>query len=341
MRFIDECSLPVRAGRGGNGCASFLREKFIPFGGPNGGDGGRGGDVIVEADPGKNTLLELTNLTRIKADDGTPGQGKDCYGRTGKSYTLRLPLGTMIRDAETGSLLCELTQIGESHVVARGGRGGRGNRHFVTPTDRAPRRFEPGEAGESRTLLFELRVMADVGLLGFPNVGKSTLISAVSRARPKIADYPFTTLTPQLGMVSVGGARPGAERSFVIADIPGLIRGASEGAGLGTQFLRHLERTRVLLHLVTLDPTPGREPLEDYFAIREELQKYSPDLAKRPEIVALSKADLTDVRDEYPRLTEAFAEKGIRLELISAASREGLDALLHKLADELERIPKE
>jgi GTP-binding protein len=241
----------------------------------------------------------------------------------------------VVFDVETHEKLCELVRPGERFVVATGGKGGRGNKHFATPTDRAPRKFERGEPGQARELRLELRVMADVGLLGFPNVGKSTLISAVSRARPKVADYPFTTLVPHLGVVTIGDARAGLGRSFVVADIPGLIPGASEGAGLGTRFLRHLERTRVLLHLLTLSEEPGRSPIDDYHVIRRELLSFNPDLAGRPEVVALTKADLPDVLEAYPPLVDEFKRLGVELRLVSAATHRGLDELMQELSEKL------
>ena len=335
MKFIDECTLTVHAGTGGNGCAAFRREKFVPFGGPAGGDGGRGGDVVLIADTGVNTLYELIHVSTVRAAHGGPGQGKDCYGRGADDSELRVPVGTVVYDATTREKLCELVRTGERFVVAKGGRGGRGNKHFATPTDRAPRKYEKGEPGEVRELRLELRVMADVGLLGFPNVGKSTLISAVSRARPKVADYPFTTLVPHLGVVTIGDSRSGLGRSFVIADIPGLIPGASEGAGLGIRFLRHLERTRVLLHLLALADEPGRNPIDDYHVIRRELLSFNPDLAGRPEVVVLTKADLPDTLEAYPTLARDFKALGVDLRLVSAATHQGLDELMQELSEKL------
>ncbi len=337
MRFIDECEIRVEAGNGGNGCAAFRREKYVPFGGPAGGDGGRGGDVVLVAHEGLGTLHDLTHQRTVRADHGQNGMGKDCYGRAGRDEELRVPVGTVVFDAESGDKLGELLAHDDRLIVAKGGSGGRGNKHFATPVDRAPRRADPGEPGEKRELKLELKVMADVGLLGFPNVGKSTFISAVSRARPKVADYPFTTLVPHLGVVSFGDTREGLGQSFVIADIPGLIPGASQGAGLGIRFLKHLERTRVLLHLITIADEPGREPLADYDVIRNELQTFDPALAERPEIVAMTKADLPEVQAAYPALQEAFATRGIELHLVSAVTHQKLTPLLHRLADLLER----
>ena len=335
MRFIDECELRVEAGNGGKGAVAFRREKYIPFGGPAGGDGGRGGDIVLVADSGLGTLYDLIHQRTVRADPGQNGMGKDCYGRAAKDVEVRVPVGTIVYDSETQERVCELTRPGERYVIAKGGEGGRGNRHFTTPVDRAPRHAEPGAPGEARSLRLELKVMADVGLLGFPNVGKSTFISAVSRARPKVADYPFTTLVPHLGVVSIGDARHGLARSFVIADIPGLIPGASEGAGLGIQFLRHLDRTRLLLHLITFTGEEGRSPLEDYHAIRKELKAYSPELARRPEVVALSKADLPDVQALYDELKVEFEKLGVDLLLVSAATHQGLDEVVQYLAERL------
>lgn len=337
MRFVDECEIEVIAGNGGNGCIAFRREKFIPFGGPSGGDGGRGGDVVFVADPGLGTLYDLYYVNVVRASDGTHGQGKDCYGHAGETREVRLPLGTVVIDRDSDEVVGELKQAGDKLVVARGGRGGRGNIHFSTPVNRAPRRAEPGEAGQRRRLRLELKSMADVGLLGFPNVGKSTLISAVSRARPKVADYPFTTLEPHLGVVSLGDARGGLGRNFVIADIPGLVPGASQGHGLGLRFLRHVERTKLLLHLVTLSDEPDRDPLADYQALRKELAEYDERLAQRAEIVVLTKADLPDVREAHPELARRFAELDVELQLVSSVTHAGLKELMQRVAAELDR----
>ena len=323
MKFVDSCNVDVVAGNGGNGIVAFRREKFVPFGGPSGGDGGRGGDIVFATDEGLSTLLDLTYARALRAPHGEHGRGKDCYGRAGEEFVVRVPVGTQVLDRESGDLICDLSEANMRVVVARGGRGGRGNIHFATPFDRAPRRSEPGEPGEEKKLRLELKVMADVGLLGFPNVGKSTFIRACSRATPKVADYPFTTLTPQLGVVRVAD-----EASFVLADIPGLIRGAADGAGLGHRFLKHLERCRALLHLVTLDPSEGRDPLDDYEALRHELSLFDAALAERPEIVAMTKADLPDVREAYPKAKARFAKRGVTLHLVSAATGEGVRDLV-------------
>ena len=335
MRFIDECTLDVEAGDGGNGAIAFRREKFVPLGGPAGGDGGSGGDVIFVSDPGLNTLYDLYHTRKVVADAGAPGEGKDCFGRGGTDKRIRVPLGTIVFDRETGATLGELTHADQELVIARGGRGGRGNIHFATPVDKAPHKAETGKPGEKRRLRLELKSMADVGLLGFPNVGKSTLISNVSRAKPKIADYPFTTLEPHLGVVTVGDSHGGTGRHFVIADIPGLIEGAHAGAGLGQDFLRHIERTRVLLHLVTLSDEPNRDPLEDYRALRNELGSYNSELAEHVEVVALSKADLPEVSEAYPELKARFAELDIELHRVSSATHDGLTDLMNRLAREI------
>jgi GTPase len=327
VKFVDSCELKVSAGRGGNGCVAFRREKFVPFGGPSGGDGGRGGDIVFRADSGKNSLLDLAWQHNVKAEGGEHGMGSDCYGKAGKDFEVAVPLGTQVFDADTGDLLADINTLDVAVVIAHGGRGGRGNIHFATSTERAPRRAEPGEPGEERRLRLELKVMADIGLLGFPNVGKSTFIRAVSRARPKVADYPFTTLTPHLGVVAVDD-----ERSFVMADIPGLIPGASEGAGLGIQFLKHVERTRALLHLITVtEEEEGRDPVEDFKCLMGELEAFSPELAARPMVVALSKADLTHVREAYAKLKTRFKRRKIELHLVSAATGEGVRELLEAL----------
>jgi GTP-binding protein len=326
VKFVDSCEVRVVAGAGGNGCVAFRREKYVPHGGPSGGDGGKGGDVVFVGDEGRTTLLDVALTRTLTAERGEHGRGKDQYGKGGADLVVHVPVGTQGFDAVTGELAFDVDAGDKRVIVARGGRGGRGNIHFATPYDRAPRRADPGEPGEEKALRLELKVMADVGLLGFPNVGKSTFIRAVSRARPKVADYPFTTLVPHLGVVSVG-----EEQSFVLADIPGLIKGAAEGAGLGTRFLKHVERTRALLHLVTLDPGEGREPLADYDAINAELAKFDPELAKRPQIVAMSKADVPEAREAYAAAKRKFKKRGVDLKLVSAATGEGVRELLFAL----------
>ena len=333
MKFVDEVVLEVRAGDGGNGCVAFRREKFRPRGGPSGGDGGDGGDVVLTADEGVGTLLELRYTPLIKAERGHHGMGSDKNGRCGAPREIPVPVGTLVFDDATGELLADLDHQGASVVGARGGRGGGGNIRFKRPWNRSPREAEEGRPGEHRTLRLELKLLADVGIIGLPNVGKSTLIARMSSARPKIADYPFTTLVPNLGVVRVDG-----ERSFVLADIPGLVEGAADGSGLGARFLRHVDRTRCLLHLVALRPGEDCDPLADYESINGELAKHSEALAARPQIVALNKADLAESKDAYPSLAERFEGVGVRLSLISGATGEGLDALLDELWETIHAV---
>ena len=322
MQFVDEVKIRVHGGDGGKGAIAFRREKFVPKGGPSGGDGGDGGSVVLLVDGGLSTLLDFRYKSEFDAPAGQAGANKDKYGRAGEDIVLRVPPGTQVFDDGSGEQIADLRANGERFVVAQGGKGGRGNIHFATSTDRAPRRAEPGTPGEERTIRLELKLLADVGLLGFPNVGKSSLISRISAARPKIADYPFTTLVPNLGTVRLSD-----ERGFVVADIPGLIEGAHAGAGLGDRFLRHLDRTRVLVHL--LDATdPTRTPLGDYEAMNRELSLYDPDLAARPQIVVLNKIDLPDVKKQVPKLARQLSRKGVALHAISAATGEGVGPLL-------------
>ena len=319
MKFVDSCRVKIIAGAGGNGCVAFRREKYIPHGGPAGGDGGKGGDVVLVGDAGKATLLDVATSHKLQAERGEHGRGKDQYGRSGKDFVVHVPVGTQGFDWESGALLFDVDGIGKRVTVARGGRGGRGNIHFASAFDRAPRRSEPGEPGEERDIRLELKLLADVGLLGFPNVGKSTFIRAVSRARPAVGDYPFTTLVPHLGVVAID-----SESSFVIADIPGLIPGAARGAGLGVRFLKHIERTRALLHLLSVDPGGSRDPVTDFDAINAELAEFDPVLAHRPQVVAMNKADLPDAREAWAKAKEAFAARAIDLKLVSAATGEGV-----------------
>jgi GTPase len=330
--FIDQALIRVRAGDGGNGAIAFRREKFVPKGGPSGGDGGDGGSVVLEVDEGLSTLLDYRYRHEYRAPSGQAGANKDMYGRSGEDLVLRVPPGTQVFDDQRGKLLVDLQRHGERFVAARGGRGGRGNIHFATSTDRAPRRAEPGQPGTERVLRLELKLLADVGLLGYPNVGKSSLIARISAARPKIADYPFTTLVPNLGVVRLSG-----ERSFVVADVPGLIEGAHAGTGLGDRFLRHLERTRLLVHLIEISPAPDRSPARDYQAIRKELELYDPGLAGRPEILVLSKIDLPDTRRELPGLRQAFARRNLPLFPVSAVTGEGVQDLLEAIWKEIRK----
>ncbi|MBV9727507.1 MAG: GTPase ObgE [Gammaproteobacteria bacterium] len=325
MKFVDEARARVQAGNGGRGSTSFRREKFVPFGGPDGGDGGQGGSIYLRAASGINTLADFRIERTFKAPHGEPGSGNDCTGRSGSDLYIPVPIGTVVRDADTQEVLGDLTRDGEQLLVARGGKGGWGNQRFKSSTNRSPRQFGPGLPGEKRSLEFELKVIADVGLLGLPNAGKSTLIRAVSAARPKVADYPFTTLHPNLGVVAVG-----EHRSFVMADIPGLIEGAAEGAGLGIRFLRHLQRTRLLLHLIDIAPLdPEADPVRDARAIVKELRKFSRQLAAKPRWLVLNKRDLLPAT-EAEKLARSIVRRlryGGPYFLISGATGEGTRAL--------------
>jgi GTP-binding protein len=323
MKFIDEAKIEVHAGKGGDGAATFRREKYIRYGGPNGGDGGRGGSVWALADRNINTLVDYRFARIHRAENGVRGLGWDCDGRAGRDIELRMPVGTVIRDEDDGALVADLAKDGARALLARGGQGGLGNLHFRSSTNRAPRQFTRGEPGESRVLTLELRVLADVGLLGLPNAGKSTFIRAVSAARPKVADYPFTTLSPSLGMVRLG------EASFVVADIPGLIEGAAEGAGLGHQFLRHLSRTRLLLHIIDIAPfDPEADPVRDAKAIAAELKKYDEKLARRPRWLVFNKADLApDADRRIARIVKALRWKKPWFK-VAAISGKGCDEVV-------------
>ena len=338
MKFFDEAQIEVYAGNGGNGCMSFRREKFIPFGGPDGGDGGRGGSVVVEADTNLNTLIDFRYQRVFRARNGEHGRGADCFGAGGEDMLLRVPVGTLIRDAESGEAVADLTAHGQRVVIAQGGAGGMGNLRFKSSTNRAPRQSTPGEPGEHRRLQLELKVLADVGLLGLPNAGKSTFIAAVSNARPKIADYPFTTLHPQLGVV-----RAAQGRSFVVADIPGLIEGAAEGAGLGHQFLRHLQRTRLLLHLIDVaPPDPDADPVRDARAVVAELKKYDAELAAKPRWLLINKIDLLPPEAREARVAEIVRRLRYKgpVFAVSAATREGLEPLVQRIAQAVLDAPR-
>jgi len=335
--FVDEIDIFVKGGDGGAGCISFRREKFVPRGGPDGGDGGEGGSIFLEADPALTTLLDFHYKRHYHAERGQHGEGSNRHGASGADLVLRVPLGTVVADRETGELVADLTTPSQRVLAIRGARGGRGNARFASSTNRAPRRADLGRPGPERWLRLELKLLADVGLIGFPNAGKSTLVSRVSAARPKIGDYPFTTLAPMLGIVRADG-----ERTFVIADLPGLIPGASQGRGLGHQFLRHTERTRVLLHVLDLDPGTGRDPLDDLRVIDAELAAYSPELAARPRIVVANKVDLVDGDPAAAAALEQIRRHclatGQSLHAISAATGRGVPELVRAVAARLDEL---
>jgi GTP-binding protein len=332
--FVDEIDVFVKGGDGGAGCISFRREKFVPRGGPDGGDGGDGGSVILEADPAITTLLDFHYQRHYTAERGQHGQGANKHGRSGADTVLRVPLGTIVSERDGGLPLGDLTERGQRITVARGARGGRGNARFASSTHRAPRRADLGRAGEERWIHLELKLLADVGVIGFPNAGKSTLVSRLSAAKPKIAAYPFTTLEPTLGLV-----RSGDDCSFVIADLPGLIPGASQGRGLGHRFLRHTERTRLLVHLIDLDPATDRDPLEDYRAIQDELRAYSEELAARPQIVTVNKVELPGTSDRRASVERFCTEHSLCFHAVSAFTGEGLSALVHEMGRRLTSEP--
>ena len=330
MKFIDEVTLYTTSGHGGAGCVAFRHEKFIEFGGPSGGDGGKGGDVIFEATSGLSTLLELRHRPHQKAENGHNGMGKNRHGAGGKDLLIKVPVGTVVKDAETDDILADLTENGQVVVLLKGGRGGQGNARFASATNKAPKFAQPGEENEERKLRLELKLMADVGLLGLPNAGKSSLISKVSAARPKIADYPFTTMVPSLGVVPYKNYR-----SFVMADIPGIIEGANEGAGLGHRFLKHLERSGILLHLVDISWMPERDPMAEYESINNELALFSPELSAKEQIVVITKTDLPQTMDELPAIKSKFEALGVTVFPISSATGEGVEQLLDEIAKRL------
>jgi GTPase len=342
--FVDEATIFVKAGNGGNGCVAFRREKFVPRGGPSGGDGGHGGSIYLEANPNDNTLLRYRYNREFKADRGRHGEGSNCTGHSGAEMILHVPVGTLVLDDETGETLADLAAAGQRVLVAQGGRGGRGNQHFAKPWHQAPREHEEGHPGEERHLRLELKLLADVGLVGFPNAGKSTLISVISAARPKIANYPFTTLEPNLGVVNADGGtgKEGREigRTFVVADLPGLIEGAHEGAGLGMRFLRHVERTRLLVHLIDTSDASEADPVHSFEVISGELQAFSEGLAEKPMIVVASKLDATTDRARLEALREFCRQRGLPFHAISAATGEGVQELVRSSADALDKIPK-
>ncbi len=338
--FADRARIFVRSGKGGDGHVSFRREKYVPNGGPDGGDGGHGGDVIFEVDEGLNTLIDFRHIRKYRAEDGEEGGKKNCRGKNGADITIKVPAGTVIKEAESGKVITDMSGDNKRVVLLKGGRGGNGNQHYATSTMQAPKYAQPGVPAQELELLLELKVIADVGLVGFPNVGKSTLLSRVSNARPKIANYHFTTLNPNLGVVDLEGTK-----GFVIADIPGLIEGASEGVGLGHEFLRHIERTKVIIHIVDAAGTEGRDPIEDIYAINKELEAYNADIAKRPQVIAANKTDAIyddgTGNDPVSALKAEFEPKGIKVYPISAVSGQGLKELLYEVNSMLESIDEE
>lgn len=337
--FADRAKVYVRSGKGGDGHVSFRREKYVPNGGPDGGDGGHGGDVIFEVDDGLNTLIDFRNIRKYKAEDGEEGGKKNCRGKNGQNIILKVPAGTVIKEAESGQVITDMSGDNRRVILLKGGRGGNGNQHYATSTMQAPKYAQPGQPAQELELLLELKVIADVGLVGFPNVGKSTFLSRVTNARPKIANYHFTTLNPNLGVVDLEGTK-----GFVIADIPGLIEGASEGIGLGHEFLRHIERTKVIIHIVDAAGTEGRNPIEDIYAINKELEAYNPEIAGRPQVIAANKIDAIYQEGEdnpIAAIQAEFEPKGIAVYPISAVSGQGVRELLYHVNEMLESIDEE
>lgn len=334
--FTDYVKIIAKAGDGGNGAISFRREKYVAAGGPDGGDGGKGGDVYFEVDPNSNTLIDFRYKKKFKAENGNNGEGSNKYGKSGEDLTIKVPIGTIIKDAETNRILADLSHEGQKELVLKGGRGGKGNTHFATSTRQAPRFSQDGENGEEKELILELKLLADVGLIGFPNVGKSTFLGRTTSATPKIADYHFTTLEPNLGVVKTDYGD-----SFVIADIPGIIEGASEGVGLGLQFLRHIERTRLLLHVIDVSGSEGRNPVDDFNKINSELQKYSEKLSKRTQIIVANKIDSMQDETLYQELETLAKEKKLEIFKISAVTGEGVDKLIKHVSELLKTLPKE
>lgn len=344
LLFVDEAKIFVKAGNGGNGCVAFRREKFVPRGGPSGGDGGHGGSIYLEANPNDNTLLRYRYNREFKADRGRHGEGSNCTGHSGADVILQVPVGTLVFDEHAEETIADLASPGQRVLVARGGRGGRGNQHFAKPWHQAPREHEEGQPGEERHLRLELKLLADVGLVGFPNAGKSTLISVISAARPKIANYPFTTLEPNLGVVNADGGvgKEGRElgRTFVVADLPGLIEGAHEGAGLGIRFLRHVERTRLLVHLIDTSDASDADPVRAFEIVLGELRAFSEALAEKPMIVVATKLDATTDRTRLEALRAFCRERNLEFHAVSAATGEGVRELVRSIANALDRIPK-
>ena len=336
--FADRARIFVRSGKGGDGHVSFRREKYVPAGGPDGGDGGRGGDVIFEVDEGLNTLIDFRNVRKYKAEDGEPGGKKNCRGKDGQDIIIKVPQGTVIKEAESGKVIVDMSGENRKVVLLQGGKGGNGNQHYATSTMQAPKYAQPGQPAKELELLLELKMIADVGLVGFPNVGKSTFLSRVTNARPKIANYHFTTLNPNLGVVDLEGTK-----GFVIADIPGLIEGASEGIGLGHEFLRHIERTKVIIHIVDAAGTEGRDPVADIYAINKELEAYNPEIAKRPQVIAANKIDAIYDKENSPveAIKKEFEPMGIAVYPISAVSGQGVKELLYHVNEMLKEISEE
>jgi GTP-binding protein len=342
--FVDEAKISVKAGDGGNGCVAFRREKYVPRGGPSGGDGGHGGSIYLVANPNDNTLLRYRYNREFKGDRGRHGEGSNCTGHSGDDTILQVPVGTLAYDEQTGETIADLATPGQRVLIAHGGRGGRGNQHFAKPWHQAPREHEEGHPGEERKIRLELKLLADVGLVGFPNAGKSTLISVISAARPKIANYPFTTLEPNLGVVNADGGTGGhgteLGRTFVVADLPGLIEGAHEGAGLGIRFLKHVERTRLLVHLIDTSDTSVDDPVHSFNVIAGELNSFSESLSLKPLIVVATKLDATTDRTHLEELREFCGEHNLECHAISAATGDGVKELVRAIADALDKIPK-
>ena len=334
--FVDYTKIIIKSGDGGNGAKTFRREKYVAAGGPDGGDGGKGGDIYFEVDPDTNTLIDFRYNKKFKAEDGKNGSGGNCYGKSGVDLCIGVPKGTVVKDALTGKVIVDLSQDGQKELVLKGGKGGKGNSHFATSTRQAPNFAQEGEKGQEKEIILELKLLADVGLLGYPNVGKSTILSMVTSAKPKIANYEFTTINPNLGVVKTEYGE-----SFVIADIPGIIEGASEGVGLGLRFLRHIERTRILLHIIDVSGASGRNPVQDYYTINEELKKYSEKLSKKPQILVANKIDAMQDETEYNELEKLAEENNLELFKISAATGQGLKELLNRVAEKLKELPKE
>lgn len=334
--FTDYAKITIKSGNGGDGAVTFRREKYVAAGGPDGGDGGRGGSIYFKVDPNANTLIDFRYTKKFKAQNGENGSGANKYGKSGEDLYINVPIGTIIKDVETGKVVADLSKQGQEELVLKGGRGGKGNSHFATSTRQVPRFAQAGEEGEEKEVILELKLLADVGLLGFPNVGKSTFLSVVTDAKPKIANYHFTTIEPNLGVVKTKNGD-----SFVIADIPGIIEGASDGVGLGTQFLRHVERTRLLLHVIDVSGTEGRDPVQDFYTINEELKKYSEKLSKRKQIIVANKIDIMQDETNYKKLEELAKKEKLEIYKISGATGEGIEKLLNRVSEILKTLPKE